>query len=951
MFSLVQFDNGEYSILPSKRVKIVQGKDCIIKYTGGGKYSADLIDSSDIQDNLIDLKTKLEQNENLINKENSSHLSNRKSNHSSDSSQRANQILQIKEMGFSTPLNNNSPTVPNLEISNISLNNLPTVLSNTNTELESSSPRSGFTDKLESLGPNWPNISTDEKSREVNSNEESCNSKIIQDNSSNDNMNEEDMSQSNNNDNKNDPSYDPKQSTHSATSEMSFTIEKSSIKEKSSSLDNGCPLDIRKLSIPVTTSEKGKIKKHFCSFCNTLQTKFARHLKLKHKNEEEVKKFIYLPNKNKERIKIIDTLRKKGDFLHNTKPELNSGILIVSRQRQKKSKNSVEDYVCCKTCQGFFARNTIRIHYSKCNKFHKKGDRNIFSSSRRLCGYIHSCANETLRRHVFPILRNDEVSRCIKYDELIIQFGNKLCDKYTLTHQHDMIRAQLRLLGRFKLEIIALDNEIHEFKDIFKPQNFDKAIDSLRKVAHWDLNIMWFRTPAVAQNLTTLIKKCAHKFRTECIKNQDHERKKSVEDFLLLWEEEVPTLINKKALEDQINQKRRKKIVLPSKQDIKLLYDYLKKECNTCLEILDNEFNLNAWILLTQCTLIFIQIFNRRRAGEIERLTLINYQNKEALDENVDQELYKQLSNSTKEFAKQFVRLTLRGKLGRTVSVLLSPFVIQCIETILKFRKYAGVSSNNEYIFSVPHTNRLSKKYLRACPLMRRFANECGALIPSTLRGTMLRKHIATYTSMLNIEDCQIDRLANFMGHHKDIHKNIYRMPVPVAEITDVSRLLMAAIGHDDKEDDEENSEENSDDNENSDESSDEEDAHVMPAMIERTNANMDNIDHTSTFDSENTFSPLSTNNSTNSKCRNTSPFGKTKRTKWTDREKEAITKHFGNLQNLSKLPSLQECRKVILKYRVLNQRTPQQVKTWIDNQKRVKNRQQSYICSKNLSF
>jgi len=99
------------------------------------------------------------------------------------------------------------------------------------------------------------------------------------------------------------------------------------------------------------------------------------------------------------------------------------------------------------------------------------------------------------------------------------------------------------------------------------------------------------------------------------------------------------------------------------------LYDYLKKECNICLEILDDGFNLNAWILLTQCTLIFIQIFNRCRAGEIERLTLSNYQNKKVLDENIDQEVYKQLSDSTKEFAKQFVRLTLRAKLGRTFCI------------------------------------------------------------------------------------------------------------------------------------------------------------------------------------------------------------------------------------------------------------------------------------------
>jgi len=47
MFSLVQFDNGEYSILPSKRVKVVRGKNCIVKYIGGGKYNAKLINSSD----------------------------------------------------------------------------------------------------------------------------------------------------------------------------------------------------------------------------------------------------------------------------------------------------------------------------------------------------------------------------------------------------------------------------------------------------------------------------------------------------------------------------------------------------------------------------------------------------------------------------------------------------------------------------------------------------------------------------------------------------------------------------------------------------------------------------------------------------------------------------------------------------------------------------------------
>lgn len=68
----------------------------------------------------------------------------------------------------------------------------------------------------------------------------------------------------------------------------------------------------------------------------------------------------------------------------------------------------------------------------------------------------------------------------------------------TLIHQHDMIRAQLSLLGRFKLELMSIDDSLVQFKDMFKPQNFNKAIASLRNVAQWDSNIMWFRTPAVA---------------------------------------------------------------------------------------------------------------------------------------------------------------------------------------------------------------------------------------------------------------------------------------------------------------------------------------------------------------------------------------------------------------------------------------------------------------------
>lgn len=342
---------------------------------------------------------------------------------------------------------------------------------------------------------------------------------------------------------------------------------------------------------------------------------------------------------------------------------------------------------------------------------------------------------------------------------------------------------------------------------IFQPENFNTAVSALRVVAKWDTSIMWFKTPAVANTLTTLLKKCMLTLKAECIKKQDYKRKQAVDDFLILWHEEVPTAINKKAIEDQIKYKRQKKVIIPSKQDIKLLYDYLKEQCETSLHILEKKFNLSSWVTLTECTLILIQIFNRRRAGEIERLTIADYENQETLDKNVNPDLYEKLSKESQQYAKKFTRITIRGKLGRTVPVLLDSIIIKSIDTILKYRKQAGVKSNNEYIFSAPNACKLKKKYLRACPLMRKFSRKCGATIPSSLRGTMLRKQIATYTAMLNIEDTQVDNLTNFMGHAKEIHKNIYRVPVPVKEMTDVSRLLEAAMGNDLNDENDENDE------------------------------------------------------------------------------------------------------------------------------------------------
>lgn len=57
--------------------------------------------------------------------------------------------------------------------------------------------------------------------------------------------------------------------------------------------------------------------------------------------------------------------------------------------------------------------------------------------------------------------------RLIRYDELLITYGNKLCLKYKHQHQQDMIRSRLRLLGRFLQILKKINKNVTDFSSVF----------------------------------------------------------------------------------------------------------------------------------------------------------------------------------------------------------------------------------------------------------------------------------------------------------------------------------------------------------------------------------------------------------------------------------------------------------------------------------------------------
>ncbi|XP_011706114.1 PREDICTED: uncharacterized protein LOC105461309, partial [Wasmannia auropunctata] len=162
------------------------------------------------------------------------------------------------------------------------------------------------------------------------------------------------------------------------------------------------------------------------------------------------------------------------------------------------------------------------------------------------------------------------------------------------------------------------------------------------------------------------------------IKRDDAEKKKAVKDFLKLLTVDIETSVTKPVTETQTAKKRHKKVILPSLEDINSLYKHLKKTRTEVYMALQSSFSYSKWLSLAEVTLTSIHVFNRRRAGEIERILIEDFNTYEKVNKHMNSDIYKSLSTDDRKIAQKYVRFCIRGKLGRTVPVLLSNELFDC---------------------------------------------------------------------------------------------------------------------------------------------------------------------------------------------------------------------------------------------------------------------------------
>ena len=76
-----------------------------------------------------------------------------------------------------------------------------------------------------------------------------------------------------------------------------------------------------------------------------------------------------------------------------------------------------------------------------------------------------------------------------------------------------------------------------------------------------------------------------------------------------------------------------------------------------------------------------------------------------------------------------------------------------------------------------PRISVNAKYPLEATKALRTVSKKAGFEAPDQIWSTLLRKHIAMMSQLVNLSSAEMHQLANFMGHNLNIHMDYYRLP------------------------------------------------------------------------------------------------------------------------------------------------------------------------------
>ncbi|KAK0144115.1 N-lysine methyltransferase KMT5A-A [Merluccius polli] len=528
-------------------------------------------------------------------------------------------------------------------------------------------------------------------------------------------------------------------------------------------------------------------KKHHCLFCGKEVQKMSRHLLRKHSDDVEVAKAFTLPKKSKERRLQLDHIRNKGNYEHNMEViESQKGKLIPSKQPTEKTEGA--DFLHCVHCYGLFKRKALWRHFKVC-KFQPETSKPGRKRVQALCAFAEPTPTRFPRGYWMLLkgMNQDKIAMAVKQDHFILEFGYRLFKKNgKVKSQHQYIRQRLRELGRLALEA-KKSAPTKTIKELIKPEMYDNLVTAAKCIAGFSDDTGDYRCASLARKLGHTLHGFAMFVKSQGLKMKEEMTVKNAEEFIQLYQDSWKYDIGSQAL-TQLNQaKWNAPQLLPLTQDVQTLHFDLSEKQQKSLNALKEETSSSNWKDLAKVTLAQLIIFNRRREGEVSRTLLSAYLLKDVSETQEDVNLA--LTPLEQKLCKHFSRMTIVGKRGRKVPLLLTPIMRESLDLLVEKREECGVLKENVFLFALPQ----SENSLRGYNCLKELVEDCdGINNPTALTSTKLRKHIATMSTVLNLQNTELDQLADFLGHNIDVHRKHYRLPEGTLQIAKISKILLA---------------------------------------------------------------------------------------------------------------------------------------------------------------
>ncbi|XP_070537215.1 uncharacterized protein [Ptychodera flava] len=622
-----------------------------------------------------------------------------------------------------------------------------------------------------------------------------------------------------------DPDYEPMdvssdesvlsvQSSPSCNSEVSATSDEESVKSTGSyhgnsyttgseavlkgsedikdipSASSKCLSSVVVLTTNNSTNKRKWDKHQYCIYCMKPLSKLPRHLESKHATETDVSYAFSFPKRSRRRKILLQELCNKGNHAHNCEV-LKAGKGYLIPYKRPTYPIPAAEYKPCPACLGYFVRRELTKHYKTCRvRIFKKQlpdqgcGRQIQVMATMMLPF-HGKTNKQMRDAVLSKMITDEIGMAARNDPLIVEYGSKLFMKTRATPTCSRyVTQKMRQLSRLLLELRKGKKE-YSLKDYIQPRNFDHIVKCVRTLAGYNSDSNIIKNPHLALHLGHALKSCALICKTAAIKAENAYEEKSADNFLQLCTVEWCYKISSLARSSAQEKKRNKPKYLPLVEDVVKLNQYLKTAAISTYADLKERPSQEAWQKLRDITLTQLILFNRKRSGEAERMTVKDFRNVRA-SEGIDTSL---LSEWEKSLCKKIERVEIKGKRSSNVPVLLKSGIKQQIQLLIHTRITAGVMKKNPYIFACLQGSEMP---IRASQCINKFARCCQLSHPERFTSTNLRKQIATMSQVFNLKENELDILAGFLGHDIRIHREYYRLPQSTLQVAKVTRLLMA---------------------------------------------------------------------------------------------------------------------------------------------------------------